>query len=305
MTSEAARPVAILPPHPVDMLPLGRFVLPVPRGMETTATWFEVNKIAVEELPWQAGADRRGLDALRESMGPPAGLAGRGEESDVSDLCGFPALFHCNQGNMADHNRELHIGLPKVVLRLTENRPFDICGPSLSIDGPLLDLLRRYRFGSGPAAPDSFFTAAGRIEGLKTWSEHAGVSLERPPAGPVTRIRLRLATHLFASPCDPPRIKQFVRSVTSKYRISLELLRSRDLPLAGLPGFEEVYILWPRDSEEIPRMTACWVYEGAGGDPEKPHVELKLTCRAEAREEALAMWEAIVANFTSVRRRCG
>ena len=292
-------------PHPVSMLPLGRFVLPVPRGMETMATWFEVNKITVEEMPWKCVTDRRNLDALRESLGPPAGLADRGDESDVSELCGFPALFHCNRGNMADHNRELHIGLPEVILRLTENRPFDICGPSLTINGPLLDLFRRYRSGSGQAVPDSFFTAAGHIEGLKTWSEQAGISLERPPAGSATRIRLRFATHLFASPCDPPRITQFVRSVTSKYRISLEILRSQDLVLAGLPGFEEVFILWPKDSDEIPRMTASWVYEGAGGDPERPHVEIKLTCRAEAREEARPMWDAIVANFDSFRRHCG
>ena len=52
-------------------------------------------------------------------------------------------------------------------------------------------------------------------------------------------------------------------------------------------------------------MTACWVYEGAGGDPEKPHIELKLTCRAKDRDEALAMWQAIVANFVPVRRHCG
>ena len=59
MTSETSRPDPFLPPHPVEMLPLGRFVLPVPRGMETTATWFEINKIGVEELPWKAEAGRR------------------------------------------------------------------------------------------------------------------------------------------------------------------------------------------------------------------------------------------------------
>lgn len=56
------------PSTPTDMRPLGRFVLPVPEGMELTATWFRINRISVEEIPWGPG-QRGSLSALRESIG--------------------------------------------------------------------------------------------------------------------------------------------------------------------------------------------------------------------------------------------
>lgn len=304
-----------LPPLPVVMRPVGRFVLPVPEGMEPSAAWFKVNGIAVDELPWKTGPGHgRGMDALRKSLGSEAGVAHeitglsvreRWDETDVTDLCGFPALLRCCNGSKADHNLEVYIGLQDVILRMTENRPFDTCGPCLTINGPILNLFRRYRHGDGNVSTDAFFLSSGMVEGLKIWSEQAGISLERPPSGSLQRIRLRFATHLFSQPCDPPRITEVVKSVTSKYRIELKILRSGERVLAGLKGLEEVYILQPKDKDcsDVPRLTACWEYEGAGGDPHKPHVELKLSCRAEAQEDALRMWDAVVANFRSVRER--
>lgn len=314
MLVDTASPDPELPPFPVVMRPVGRFVLPVPESMELSAAWFKVNGIAVEELPWKSGPQQgRAMDALRRSLGTDAGEAHeitglavreRWDETDVSDLCGFPALLRCCNGSKADHNLEVHIGMPDLILRLTDNRPFDTCGPCLTINGPILNLFRHYRHDDVRVPSESFFFSAGRVEGLKTWSEQAGISLERPPAGSLQRIRLRFATHLFAHPCDPPRITEVVKSVTSKYRIDLKILRSRERILAGLNGLEEIYILQPKDKAcpDAPRLTACWEYEGAGGDPQKPHIELKLSCRAEAREDALRMWDAVVTNFSSVRR---
>ena len=316
MLIDTASPDPKLPPFPVVMRSVGRFVLPVPESLELSATWFKVNGIAIEELPWTKGlGQKRSVGALKESLGTAAGVANeitglavreRWDETDVSDLCGFPAMLRCCNGSKADHNLEVYIGMPDVILCLTENRPFDTCGPCLTINGPILNLFRQYRHGNENVLPDSFFCSAGRVEGLKIWSEQAGISLERPPVGSRHRIRLRFATHLFAHPCDPPRITEVVKSVTSKYRIELKILRSRELVLAGLKGLEEVYILQPKDNDcaDVPRLTACWEYEGAGGDPQKPHIELKMSCRVEAGEDALRMWDAIITNFSSVREHC-
>ncbi len=297
---------------PTGMRPLGRFVLPVPAGMELTATWFRINRISVEEIPWRTGPGQRdSLRALRESIGAQEGawsgertFPGGWEERDASELCGVPAMLLCTNGRRADHNIDVHIGLPDVILRLTENRPFDICGECLTPHGPILNLSRHYRHGCEGVSPDSFFLASGRIEGLGTWSEQAGASLDRPADGGRPRIHLTFTTHLFARPCDPPRIIEAVKPAASKYRISLEVLRSQIRPLAGMKGLEEVYILRPRDEsgDGCPRFTACWEYEGIGGDPERPHIELKMTCRAEALEDALRMWDEVMTNFVPVRK---
>ncbi|SFL23322.1 hypothetical protein SAMN05421830_10165 [Desulfomicrobium norvegicum] len=316
MVTDTVAPDAKLPSCPVILRPVGRFVLPVHESMELSATWFKVNGIAVEEIPWKPGLNKRNLDALKESLGTKAGMANeikglsvreRWDETDVSDLFGFPSMLRCCNGSRADHNLEVYIGMPEVILCLTENRPFDTCGPCLTVNGPILNLFRKYHHGNEIVSPTGFFFSAGRVEGLKTWSEQAGMSLERPPSESLHRIRLRFDAHLFAHPCDPPRITEAVKPVTSKYRIELKILRSRENVLAGLKGLEEIYILQPKDKDcpDVPRLTACWEYEGAGGDPQKPHIQIKMSCRIEAREDALRMWDAIICNFSSVREFFG
>lgn len=312
MITDTAAPDPTLPPYPMVLRPVGRFMLPIPESMELSATWFKVNGIAVEELHWKPGLTTRTLDALRESLGTKAGMAieitglsvrERWDETDVSDLCGFPAVLRCCNGSRADHNLEVYIGMPDVILRLTENRPFDTCGPCLTVNGPILNLFSQYRHGGENVSPASFFFSAGRAEALKTWSEQAGMSFERPPSESRHRIRLRFEAILFAHPCDPPRITEAVKPVTSKYRIELKILRSRERILAGLSGLEEIYVLQPKDNNcpDVARLTACWEYEGAGGDPQKPHIQIKMSCRVEAKDEALRMWDAIIRNFASVR----
>ena len=314
MITDTAAPDPTLPPCPVVLRPVGRFMLPIPESMELCATWFKVNGITVEELQWKPGLEtKRTLNALRESLGTKAGMANeitgldvreRWDETDVSDLCEFPATLRCCNGSRADHNIEVYTGLPDVILRLTENRPFDTCGPCLTVNGPILNLIRHYRHGGENVSPAGFFFSAGRVEGLKTWSEQAGMSFERPPSESRYRIRLRFDAHLFAHPCDAPKITEAVKPVTSKYRIELKILRSKERILAGLNGLEEIYILQPRDKScpDVPRLTACWEYEGAGGDPQKPHIQFKMSCRVEAKEEALRMWDAIIRNFGSVQK---
>ena len=103
---------------------------------------------------------------------------------------GFISLMPA-YGSRADHYLEVYIGMPDVILCLTENRPFDTCGPCLTVNGPILNLFRMYRHGSENVSPTGFFFSAGRVEGLKTWSEQAGMSLERPPSESLHRIRLR------------------------------------------------------------------------------------------------------------------
>ena len=50
MTLDTASPNRNLPPYPVTMHPAGRFMLPVPKGLNASSSVFKVNKITIEEL---------------------------------------------------------------------------------------------------------------------------------------------------------------------------------------------------------------------------------------------------------------
>lgn len=126
-------------------------------------------------------------------------------EQDISNLCGQPAMLLCYQGNMADHNIDVQIGLPEVLLRLTESRFYHLGEECLDMEGPILDLLKHYRFGRQHVSPDSFFSAAGRFEGVKSWREQAGIGLERPAEGTRPRIHLAFDTYPVSSPDEPPK----------------------------------------------------------------------------------------------------
>jgi hypothetical protein len=53
-------------------------------------------------------------------------------------------------------------------------------------------------------------------------------------------------------------------------------------------------------------LTASWKYPGkVKNNPEKPDIEIELTCPESAKEDALRMWDAIMTKFTTVREYYG
>jgi hypothetical protein len=316
MTIDTACPNPNLPPYPVTMFPVGRFMLPVPNGLHISSSVFKVNKITIEELRWKDGRDREEYlkevwadvrtrehkTYLRRAKVGPVTQGGWAEE-DVSHLFGYPAMLLCYNGDMADHNIDVHIGLPEAILRLTESRSYDIGEECLDMEDRLVNLFKYYRFGNKNVAPDSFFSAGGRVEGLKTWYEQAGLGAKRPASESESKIYLRFDSL-------PPTTSEFPKSVFTgsavarKHGIRLHVLRSQNRMLAGMEGLEEVYLFGNKDDDEL-RLSASWKYQGVKKDPEKPKVVIKMTCPESAREDALRMWHAIMAKFTTVREYYG
>ena len=316
MTIDTAGPNPKLPPYPVTMYPAGRFMLPVPAGLGISSSVFTVNKITIEEIAWKKGRDRE--EYLKEiwttvrdrehktylgrgKLGPSN--QGGWAEEDVSHLFGYPAMLFCYRGKTADHNIDVHIGLPEAILRLTEGRFYPIGKACLNMDSRILNLFKHYRFGNKNVAPDSFFSAGGRVEGLKTWYEQTGVGAKRPASESRPKIYLRFDTL-------PPVTSKFPKSiyvisgVARKYGMKLHVLRSQKRVLAGMEGLEEVYIGGNKDDDEL-ELTAFWRYQGVRKDPEKPKMVIKMTCPESAKEDALRMWDAIMTKFTTVREYYG
>ncbi|HCU69298.1 MAG TPA: hypothetical protein DGF30_08740 [Desulfomicrobium sp.] len=319
MIIDSAKPDPKLPPLAVDLYPVGRFMFPIPKGMgfKMAGSDFEFNKITIKEIPWKNGVSHE--EYLREtwlsvrsverenyeeaaSVGPST--QGGWAEQDVSNLCGHPAMLLCYRGRMADHNIDVHIGLPEVLLRLTESRPYDLGEECRDMEGPILDLFKHYRFGRQNVSPDSFFSAAGRFEGVKSWQEQVGVGVRRPADGSKPKIYLALDSASLSAPDEPPKsIKTLVpwAKINGFY---LSILRSQKRVLAGMEGLEEVFLGADNYNEE-PQLTASWNFQGTGNDPEKPLMEIKLTCPASAEEDALRIWDAVMTNFTTVREYYG
>jgi len=316
MTIDTAGPNPKLPPYPVTMYPAGRFMLPVPAGLGISSSVFTVNKITIEEIAWKKGRDkeeylkeiwttvrdREHKTYLRRGKVGPATQGGWAEE-DISHLFGYPAMLLCYNGNMADHNVDVHIGLPEAILRLTESRFYPIGKACLDMDRRILNLFKHYRFGNKNVAPDSFFSAGGRVEGLKTWYEQTGVGAKRPAIESRPKIYLRFDAL-------PPVTSEFPKdiftrsSVAGKFGIRVHVLRSQKRVLAGMEGLEEVYLFGNKNDDEL-RLKASWKYPGEAKNPEKPDIGIELTCAESAKEDALRMWDAIMTKFTTVREYYG
>jgi hypothetical protein len=84
----------------------------------------------------------------------------------------------------------------------------------------------------------------------------------------------------------------------------MHVLRSQKRVLAGMEGMEEVFLLGDKGDDEL-ELTASWRYQGVRKDPEKPDIEIELTCAESAKEDALRMWDAIMTKFTTVREYYG
>jgi hypothetical protein len=316
MTIDTASPNPNLPPCPVTMFPVGRFMLPVSKDMELLGGIHTVNKITIKEIAWKKGRDREEYlkeiwttvrdkehkTYLRRGKVGPATQGGWAEE-DVSHLFGYPAMLLCYNGNMADHNIDVHIGLPEAILRLTESRFYPIGKACLDMENRILDLFKHYRFGNKNVAPDSFFSAGGRVEGLKTWYEQAGLGAKRPASESRAKIYLRFDT-LPPTTSEFPKSIYAITGVARKYGMKLHVLRSRKRVLAGMEGLEEVYIGGNKDDDEL-RLTAFWRFQGVRNDPEKPDIEIQMTCPESAKEDALRIWDAIMTKFTTVREYYG
>lgn len=316
MTIDTASPNSKLPPYPVTMFPAGRFMLPIPRDMELVGGTFKVNKITIKEIAWKKGMNRE--EYLKEVWMPvrteawkryveggklgPASQGGWAEE-DVSHLFGYPAKLLCYGDDMEDHFIDVHIGLPEAILRLKESRFYHIGKECIDMDSRILNLFKHYRFGNKNVAPDSFFSAGGRVEGLKTWYEQAGIGATWPAGAANPAIRLTFYT-LPPVTSELPKSIYVISDVARKYGMKLHVLRSQKKVLAGMEGREEIFLLRDKDDDEF-ELTASWRYQGVKKDPEKPDIEMELTCPESAKEDALRMWDAVMKNFTTVREYYG
>jgi hypothetical protein len=319
MILDTANPDQKLPQLSVTMYALGRFMLPVPTGLQISGSLLKINAISIDEISWKKGIERSEYfkslwtpvrDEARseyeesESIGPATqgGLA----EEDISALCGHPAMLLCYADSMADHYIDVHVAMPEVILRLKEERLYQVGKECLNMEGSILNLLKHYRSGTRNVSPDSFFCVTGRFEGMKTWYEQINVSAYQPGNATVPEISLALNTHLYNRATTPPKSFMAAIGVARSVGIDIQFLRSQRRVLAGMDGLEEIFIMRETKGGDVRSdMTARWIFEGVGRDHEKPKMKIELTCHPDGKEYALRVWDAVMRNFTTVREFYG
>lgn len=131
-----------------------------------------------------------------------------------------------------------------------------------------------------------------------------GVGVKRLADGSKPEIYLAVDSVSVSNPDEHPKSILTLVPWAKMNGLYLSILRSQKRVLAGMEGLEEVFLGADKNDEE-PQLTASWNYQGSGNDPQKPLMEIKLTCPESAKEDALRMWDAVMKNFTTVREYYG
>lgn len=302
------------PPLPVSYYPAGRYLLAVPQGMKYYGMSHTINHIQIEETPWERG-DRAGqfrelwepvLKQAKEnyrvgaSYGPSTqgGLA----HEDVSELFGHEAVLLCYSNDIGGHNLDFFIALPEHILRITEDRGYDIGEECTDMTDCVLDFYSHYRPGWKNCSPDSFLTPKGRLEGLKIVDEYVTTSCSRDEVEGRPEIVLEMTESFPRGPEGPrPSIALFRRALKA-HGFDLEIVRSRQRAVMGILGWETVFVTSTnRDGELDADLVAKWSSKGDGNNLDKPRIRFEINSKDSVRNEALRLWDAALDNFRSVR----
>jgi hypothetical protein len=302
------------PPLPVSYYPAGRYLLAVPQGMKYYGMSHTINHIQIEEPPWERG-DRAGqfrelwepvLKQAKENYrigasygpSPQGGLA----HEDVSELFGHEAVLLCYSNDIGGHNLDFFIALPEHILRITEDRGYDIGEECTDMTDCVLDFYSHYRPGWKNCSPDSFLTPKGRLEGLKIVNEYVTTSCSRDEVEGRPEIVLSMSESYLRRSDEPaPKISS-LRKILKAHGAELEILRSRPRTVGKMPGYEELYTLSGKNNGSPDfRFYAHWDSNGEANNLERPGISFKIDCNGSVKDEAVRLWDAALDNFRSVR----
>ena len=301
------------PPWPVNLHPVGRYLFPVPEGLEFMGRSVWINDLFIEETDWRPG-DR--AQQFRDLWVPVRDEAkkhydlyknrpivrGGFAEEDVSDLFGHPAVLLCYDGSGGAHWIDTFVAMPHSILRVKEDRFYEFGQECVDMEGTVLDFFRHYHTDRLNFPPDSFWTDRGWVQGLKTRDESVGAFARRAKTESAPEISLSFDAFMLFRPSDPPIKISSIRKIFEGNGIDLKILRSRERSFAGMPGLEEVFIgTMEKDGEIESELAAKWTIRGEPKNPDKPKIILKMDCNADDQHEALRMWDAVLENFISIR----
>jgi hypothetical protein len=282
--------------------------------MKFAGMYHAINSIHVEEIPWERGDRARQfqefwepvLEQAKENyrVGATLGPSTRGglAHEDVSQLFGHEAVLLCYSNDKGGHNLDFFIALPEHILRLTEDRGYELGEECTDMTDYTLDFYRHYRPGWENCTPDSFLTPRGRLEGLRIVDEYVSASCGLAESEGRPQIVLSMSeSYLRRPPGTTPKISS-LRRILKAHGAELEILRSRPRIVGGIPGHEELYTISGNNNGRLDyRFFANWISNGEANNLDRPRIELKIDCKGRGRDEAIHLWDAALDNFMTVR----
>jgi hypothetical protein len=297
----------------VNLHPVGRFLFPVPSGLEFMGRSVWINDLFIEETDWRPGDRAQQFRDLWEPVRDKAKkhydlyekrpiVRGGFAHEDVSDLFGHPAVMLCYDGSGGGHWIDTFIAMPDFMLRVKEDRFYEFGQECVDMEGAVLDFFRHYHTDRLNYPPDSFWTDRGWVQGLKVRDESVNAFARRAKTETAPEISLSFYAYMLSRPDSPPIKISSIRKVFEGNGIALKILRSRQRSFQGRPGLEEVFIGTMEEAGEVrSELSAKWTIQGEPKNPDKPAITLDMDCSADVKDEALRMWDAVLENFTSIR----
>jgi hypothetical protein len=301
------------PPLPVTLYPVGRFLFPVPKGLEFLGRDIQINDMTIEETDWGSGDRAKQFRDLWEPIRDKARkhydaymdnplMRGGFAQEDVSDLFGHPAVLLCYDGRYGGHWVDTFVAMPHWILRIREDRFYEVGQECVDMESVALDFFKHYHTDRTKLPADLFWTGRGWVQGLKTWDENVDASAWRAKTETAPKILLNFRAFTISTPDEPAKSIRSIQKILDGNNIDLKILRSRQRPFEGMPGLEEVYILSAHECGEYQStLYAEWAIEAEPKNPQKPEIYLEMSCDANAQAEALRMWDAAIDNFTSIQ----
>jgi hypothetical protein len=301
------------PPLPVTLYPVGRFLFPVPKGLEFQGRIININDMTIEETDWGPGDRAKQFRDLWEPVrdearhhydvyeGNPLMRGGFAQE-DVTDLFGHPAVLLCYDGRYGGHWIDTFVAMPHWILRIKEDRFYEVGQECVDMEDVVLDFFKHYHTDRTKLPADLFWTGRGWVQGLKTWDEDVRASARREQTETAPQISLSLMAFMIFRPVEPLKSIASIRKIFIALDAELNLLRSRQLSFGGMTGLEEAYVLFnmERGTHES-KFFAKWTIEGEPRNPDKPMIILRMECKTNDYSETLRMWDAVLENFTSIQ----
>ena len=301
------------PPLPVTLYPVGRFLFPVPKGLQFQGRIININDMSIEETDWGPGDRAKQFRDMWEPVRDEARkhydayshkplIRGGFAQEDVTDLLGHPAVMLCYDGQNGGHWIDTFVALPDWILRIKEDRFYEVGHECVDMESVLLDFFRHYHTDRSNLPADLFWTGRGWVQGMKTWDESANAYARRAKTETTPEISLSRMAFTIFRPDEPTKSIASIRKIFKSYGAELNILRSRQLSFAGMPGLEETFVLSPmekgsRESE----FSGKWTIEGEPNNHERPRIVLRMECKTDDPSEALRMWDSVLENFTSIQ----
>jgi hypothetical protein len=309
---------------PLREYALGRYIFSVPEELkerrivilvyppvpENVTESYETESFEITEFPWKTRNQQKEFEAawrpLREEGrdsfdAREYGTEGYAENLDAGKLFGRPAVCIAYNQRRLPAPINTFISLPQGIVCFKERRVYYKTTPGTEIETPALKIFKAYSWGKSHGdRPDTFYTRFGKLNGYVARNENPSlVCMDNPlkyslnfstrvpgPIPPGIEKSRREAEQMGIKAKTPPGFS--VSSLRIIPRTFSDMRFMEYIDKYKMPNSDSFDLLFRLQSPEY------------AGTVDRPFVRMQLRAPWDERDKALALWNAVLADFQSV-----